>query len=257
MNLQEIARHIDYHQKNGIEMEKVTLNYPSLKVDDAYEIQKICIDEAGSRGERLVGWKMGLTSAAKQKMVGVNEAIYGRLTSVMEMDSPELSMKGLIHPKVEPELAFILKKDLKGDRVQPRDVWLATECIVPAVEVIDSRYKNFSFTLEDVVADNASSTKFLLGNQAFSPYHTEWDKLKVTISRNNELQHEGYGRDVLAHPVRSVAELVRMLSKEGIGLKEGMVILTGGVTEAVNVQEGDTIRVDYENLGTLDMTVTE
>ncbi|RNA67075.1 2-keto-4-pentenoate hydratase [Alteribacter keqinensis] len=257
MDLQEIARHIDEHQQQGREMDKVTLSYPSLKVEDAYKIQRICMEEAASRGDSLIGWKMGLTSAAKQKMVGVEEPIYGRLTSSMEMNSSVLSMEGLIHPKVEPELAFILKKDLKGENIRPRDVWMATDCVLPAIEVIDSRYRNFSFTLEDVVADNASSTKFLLGDQAFSPYEKAWDKMGVSILKNGEVQHEGVGSDVLGHPVRSVAELVNMLHKEDLGLKAGMVVLTGGFTEAVNVEEGDEILVDYEGLGTLSMSLSK
>ncbi|WP_026690942.1 2-keto-4-pentenoate hydratase [Alteribacter aurantiacus] len=257
MDLREIARHIDEHQQQGKEMDKVTLSNPSLNVEDAYQIQRMCIEEAENRGNKVIGWKMGLTSVAKQKMVGVDEPIYGRLTSEMEMDTSSLSMEGLIHPKVEPELAFILKKDLKGDHIKPRDVWMATECVLPAIEVIDSRYRNFSFTLEDVVADNASSTKFLLGDQAYSPYEKSWDQMGVTIIKNGEVQHEGVGSDVLGHPVRSVAELVNMLHKEDIGLKAGMVVLAGGFTEAVNVEEGDEVVVHYEGLCNLSMSITK
>ncbi|WP_241657863.1 2-keto-4-pentenoate hydratase [Anaerobacillus alkaliphilus] len=257
MNLQQIAKHIDFHQQNGTEMDKITIEYPSLHVDDAYEIQRLSIEEAIARGDELIGMKMGLTSVAKQKSVGVEEAIYGRLTRSMELMEPTLGMKGLIHPRVEPEIAFVLKKDLEGENVTVRDVWAATECVIPALEVIDSRYKNFSFTLEDVVADNASSTKFLLGYQAYSPYHTQWDQIKVEMFRNGELVQEGVGAAVLDHPVRSVVELVKMLSRRGESLKAGMVIFTGAITEAINVYEGDQIEVKFDQLGILSLKVEE
>ena len=255
MNLHEIAAQIVLHQQNGTEMTKITIDNPSLTVDDAYEIQKISIEQADVQGDPLIGWKMGLTSIAKQKSVGVDEAIYGGLMKSLELTEPVLSMKGLIHPRVEPELAFVLKSDLSGEDVTIREVWAATECVMPAIEVIDSRYKNFSFTLVDVVADNASSTKFYLGDQAYSPYHTSWDKVKVEMYRNGEVVQSGLGADVLNHPVRSVVELVKMLSKSGQSLKAGMVILTGGITEAVNVFEGDHIEVDYGPVGKIRLDV--
>ncbi len=257
LNLQQIAKHIHFHQQNGTEMDKITIEYPALHVNEAYEIQRLAIEEAIACGDELIGMKMGLTSVAKQKSVGVEEAIYGRLTRSMELLNPTLSMKGLIHPRVEPEIAFVLNKDIEGEHVTSRDVWAATECILPALEVIDSRYKNFSFTLEDVVSDNASSTKFILGNQAFSPYHTQWDQVKVEMYRNGELVQTGFGAAVLEHPVRSVVELVKMLNRTNEGLKAGMVILTGGITEAINVYEGDFIEVKYDQLGQLNLRVEE
>ncbi|WP_244895310.1 2-keto-4-pentenoate hydratase [Evansella clarkii] len=257
MNLQELALKIDQHQQTGVEMDKITIENSRLTVEDAYKIQELAVDEAIERGDSLVGWKMGLTSLAKQKSVGVDEAIYGRLTKSMELSEPVLHMKGLIHPRVEPELAFVLNKDLSGPDVTVRDVWAATECIFPALEVIDSRYKNFSFTLVDVVADNASSTKFYLGNQAFSPYHTSWEKMKVSMYRNGEKLQSGLGSDVLEHPVKSVVELVKMLSNSGHSLKAGMVVLAGGITEAVNIYAGDRIEIYFDDLAEVKLEVKE
>ena len=254
-NLKEIAEQIDAHQVAGTEMDKITINHPSLTVEDAYEIQKLCIDQAESRGDNIVGWKMGLTSKAKQESVGVSDPIYGRLTKPMELTEPVLSLEGLIHPRVEPEIAFVMNKELKGDSLTPRDIWMATEFIVPAVEVIDSRYRNFSFTLVDVVADNASSSKFLLGNQAYSPFHTSLSEVDVKMTQNGEEVQKGTGAAVLGHPVKSIVELTRMINKEGLSIKPGMVILTGGITEAVNVFKGDKIDVDFGPLGKLNFDV--
>ncbi|TCP28989.1 2-oxo-3-hexenedioate decarboxylase [Scopulibacillus darangshiensis] len=251
MDIQRIAEEIDACQRSGKEMDKVTISYPSLSVEEAYAIQKGCVQHAIDRGDQLTGWKMGLTSRAKQVSMGVKEPIYGRLTQSMELTEPVLHLEGLIHPRVEPELAFVLKKELGGGEVTPRDVWAATECVLPAIEVIDSRYKNFSFTLVDVIADNASSSKFIVGDQGFSPYTTAWDEVGVSMMKNGEVVQTGAGAAVLGHPVRSVVELVKMLNRDGISIQPGSVVLTGAVTDAVSVSEGDRIAVQFDQLGSL------
>ncbi len=255
MSLIEIANEIYRHQKEAEELEKITLRYDGLSVDDAYEIQRLCVEQALASGDSLVGWKMGLTSKAKQQSVGVDEAIYGRLLASMEMANPELSLEKLIHPRIEPEIAFVFKRKLEGPRVTPRDVWLATECIMPAVEVIDSRYKNFSFTLVDVVADNASGAKFFVADQAFSPYQFAWDEVGVVMKKNGEVMQTGAGAAVLGHPVRSIVELFQMLNRTGGSIEPGMVVLTGGITEAIHVYEGDRVSVEFDQLGEINITV--
>jgi len=255
VDLQAIAEEIYFYQTSAEEMEKITVCQPSLSVVDAYEIQALGAQLAIKRGDRLIGWKMGLTSKVKQVSVGVEEPIYGRLLASMEMADPILNLEGLIHPRVEPEIAFVFKKELGGENVTPRDVWLATECIFPAVEVIDSRYRNFSFTLVDVVADNASSAKFMLGDQAFSPYLMSLDEVGVAMFRNGEVVQTGSGATVLGHPVRSVVELTKMLSRREMSIEPGMVVLTGGITEAVNVFDGDEMEVRFDKLGTMSFSV--
>jgi 2-oxo-3-hexenedioate decarboxylase len=255
VELSSIAEYIAFHQRSGIEMEKITLKYPHLSVSDAYEIQQICIEKYYDSNDLMIGWKMGLTSKAKQKSVGVDKPIYGRLTKSMELHEPVLPMDHHIHPRIEPEFAFVINKELKGENITPRDIWMATECVFPALEVIDSRYKNFSFTLIDVIADNASSSKFLLGNQAFDPYLVSWDKVEVAVYRNGERVKQGIGAAVLEHPVRSIVELVKMLHKKSLSIKPGMVILTGGITEAVEVHEGDTIEAEFGQLSKLNIKI--
>ncbi|WP_233269366.1 2-keto-4-pentenoate hydratase [Alteribacillus sp. YIM 98480] len=257
LDVKEIAEKIDFHQQNGIEMGKITNDYPELTVEEAYEIQKLTIQKYMERNDPLIGWKMGLTSKAKQISMNVEEPIYGRLTESMELNEPVLHVKNLIHPKVEPEFAFIINKELKGGNVKPRDVWAAAEGVYLALEVIDSRYENFKFTLPDVVADNASSTKFVLGSQVFSPAYTLWDKVKVTMIKNGEKVQSGYGNAVLDHPVHSVVELTKMLNRDNLIVKPGMVVLVGGITEAVSVRAGDMLKVDYEGLDSLDLEVKE
>ncbi len=255
MNLQSVADKLYTSQTKVQELEKVTALYPGLTVDDAYTIQKLCVDRYLENGDALVGWKMGLTSKAKQVSVGVDDPIYGRLLSSMDLPSAEFSTKGLIHPRIEPEIAFIFGRELKGSHVTLRDVWLATEFIVPAAEVIDSRFRNFSFTLVDVIADNASAARFITGDQVYSPGHVSLAEMGVSLRKNGEVVQTGAGAAVLRHPVRSIVELVRMISGIGESIKPGMVVLTGGITEAVSVVRGDWIDIDYTGLGSLALQV--
>ncbi|CAB3393567.1 2-keto-4-pentenoate hydratase [Kyrpidia spormannii] len=257
MDLEELAKRIAEHQRRGVAMKKLTLEYPDLTVEHAYRIQALTVEGHLAAGDRLVGWKMGLTSRAKQVSVGVEEPIYGRLLGSMELREPRLSVSGLVHPRVEPELAFVMKERLGSKAVTPRDVWNATECVIPAVEFIDSRYENFSFTLVDVVADNASSSKFYLGDQGFSPYDARWDEVGVVMRKNGAVVQTGAGAAVLGHPVRSVVMLTQMLSREDLVLEPGMVVLTGGITEAIPVTAGDVVQIAFDGLGALELRISE
>lgn len=255
MTLLQLAKQVAESQKTGIEIEKITLSHPALTVDEAYEIQRLSIESTISEQNKMIGWKMGLTSKAKQLQVGVEEAIYGRLTSEMELIEPILHADEFIHPRVEPEFAFLINKELKGPNITGKDIWPAVECVFLALEVIDSRYKNFSFTLTDVVADNASSAKILLGSQAYSPYYTDWAKSTVTLYQNGEKKHEGVGAAILEHPINSIVELVKMIDREGLSLQPGMIVLVGAVTDAVPVQAGDVVVADYGELGQLSLKI--
>lgn len=255
MDLHRIAEEIENCQLEGREMEKITLRHPALTVADAYQIQALCTERALARGDRLVGWKMGLTSVAKQRSVGVEEPIFGRLPASLELHEPVVHGHRLIHPRVEPEIAFVFKQHLGGANVTPRDVWLATECVLPALEVIDSRYQNFSFTLVDVIADNASAAGFIVGDQGYSPYHTAWDEVGVALFKNGEVMQSGTGAAVLGHPVKSVVELAHMLARDGLSIEPGMVVLTGGITEAIHVAAGDVVEARFDGLGSLTLRI--
>jgi 2-oxo-3-hexenedioate decarboxylase len=173
----------------------------------------------------------------------------------MELTKPVLKVGEFIHPRVEPEFAFLFKEELKGANITAKDVWPAVECVFLALEVIDSRYKNFSFTLTDVVADNASSAKILLSNQAFSPYHTDWAQAEVMLYQNGEIQKKGLGEAVLDHPIHSIVELVKMISREGLSIQAGMIVLVGGITDAIPIQANDEVIADYGELGKLTLHV--
>jgi 2-oxo-3-hexenedioate decarboxylase len=251
MNLKEIANEIHNHQKNALELDKITTRYSGLTLDDAYNIQKMITEKDLQAGDSFVGWKMGLTSLAKQQSVGVNQSIYGRLLKSMQMTRSDVSLKEFIHPRMEPEFAFLINKKLEGANLSEQVVWDATECVMPAVEIIDSRYRDFSFNLIDVVADNASSARFIISDQSFPLYKYEWEKLIVTMKVNGKVIKVGKGSDVMGHPVRSVVELVKMLHTSGLALEPGMIVLTGGITEAIPLLRGDVISAEFDQLGTI------
>lgn len=255
MSLFVYAEKVAQAQANKKAIEKITVSRPSMTVEEAYEIQKISIEQTLSSENHFIGWKMGLTSIAKQIQVGVNEPIYGRLTSKMNLQKNEITATDFIHPRVEAEVAFVFKKELKGANLTPLEVWPAIENVFLALEVIDSRYENFSFTLPDVIADNASSSKILLSAQAFSPYEKNWADVKVKMYQNGEEKLEGTGAAVLSHPIYSVIELLNMLAKEGRGILPGQLVLTGGITDAIHVEAGDEIVATYGDLGSLILNV--
>lgn len=255
IKLNAIANEIYHHQKSAVEMEKISTHYSSITIEDAYKIQEINMEKELQDGDQFVGWKMGLTSFAKQKSTGVNQPIYGRLLKSMKMSNEGLSLAGLIHPRVEPEFAFLINKKLEGNNVTEQEVWQATEGIMPALEVIDSRYKDFSFNLLDVVADNASSAKFYIRKQIYAPSQFQWEKVKVRMKLNGRVVQEGKGSAVMGNPVRSVVELVKMLNSSGYCIEPGMIVLTGGLTEAIHVYSEDSIEVEFDKLGKIDLTV--
>jgi 2-oxo-3-hexenedioate decarboxylase len=197
--------------------------------------------------------KAGLTSRAKMKQMGVETPIYGFLMDYFSQpDGGEIKVDELIHPKVEAEVAFVTKSVLKGP-CHVGDVLAATDFVIPAVEVIDSRYENFRFDLISVIADNASSSRFVLGSQMANPADLDLRNLGVVMEKNGQIVEVGAGAAVLGHPAASVAFLANMLAKRGEEIPAGTLILTGGITAAVAVDKGDCISVRYQGLGSVSM----
>lgn len=255
MSIFTYAERIANAQATKEPIEKITITNPMLTVEQAYEIQKISMEQTLTAENHFIGWKMGLTSIAKQQQVGVDSPIYGRLTSSMNLRKNEIIAADYIHPRVEAEVAFVFKKAISGANLTPLDIWDCVESVYLALEVIDSRYQNFSFTLPDVIADNASSTKIWLSAQAFSPYAMDWSSVNVVLKLNGEDKLHGTGAAVLGHPIYSVLELLTLLAKEGRGILPGQLVLTGGITDAIAVEAGDVIEADYGQLGKLTLIV--
>ena len=237
-------------KKEVREIDRLTLEYPDLTVELGYEIQRILVEK--KKNGRPVGWKVGLTSRAKQAQMGVYEPIYGTLLDIHRIaDKAGIPVRSLIHPKVEPEIAFVLKRDLRGPGVTLDQVLEATERVYPALEVIDSRYRDFKFTLPDVIADNASCGRFVLGSQGVDPRNFDLRLFGVILEKNGEVVHTGAGAAVLGHPAKAVIWLCDMLSNQGLAVTTGSVILAGAITEAVPFRPGDVITATAEHVGTV------
>nr|WP_188530901.1 fumarylacetoacetate hydrolase family protein [Paenibacillus abyssi] len=257
MNNKALAEYLVSAETEKREVTRITAEHPELTVEDAYVIQEQLVGMKLEQGYRIVGPKMGLTSRAKMKQMNVEEPIYGYIFDYMVEDSGRISMSDLIHPKVEAEIAFIMGKDLEGPGVTGAQALAATDYVIPALEIIDSRYENFQFTLPDVIADNASSSRVIFGSAMRRPGELELDLVGVTLSINGQLKDLGAGAAVVGHPAHSVAMLANMLARKGLKIKKGDIILTGGITGAVMLSTGDYVTAKWDGLGEIGFTVSE
>ena len=255
--IEEIAALLEDAEVNRREISKITKKYPELTLDEAYEVQWAIRRRKVERGTRIVGMKMGVTSRSKMKQMGINEPVYGFLADYFSQpDGGAIETDRLLHPKVEPELAFITKRPLWGPGCHIGDVLAATDFIMPAVEIIDSRYKNFDFDLVSVVADNTSASRFVVGGRPGDAAALDMRTIGVVLEKNGIVQEVGAGAAVLGHPAESIALLANMLAARGETIPEGSLILSGGITAALAVQAGDSIVMRAQGLGTVSMHFT-
>ncbi|TNB46623.1 4-oxalocrotonate decarboxylase [Martelella lutilitoris] len=227
----------------------------ALSMDEAYAAQALSLQRRYARGEKRVGIKMGLTSRAKMMQVGVTDVIWGRLTDAMrEEEGGTVSLSKYVHPRVEPEIAFLMKKPLSG-KVSALEAMEAVAAIAPALEIIDSRYKAFKFDIGDVIADNSSSSGFVIGQ--WSDASTDIANLGMVLSINGEPREIGSSAAILGHPVRSLVAAARMVAAAGEELKAGDIVLAGGATAAIPMAAGQAVTLEVERLGTVAFNVGE
>jgi len=250
----QLAELLENAELNAQDVTKITDDYPDMDFQDAYDIQWEIRRRKEDRGTRIVGMKMGLTSWAKMAQMGVEQPCYGFLADYFSCaDGAAIDTSKLIHPKVEAEIAFVTSKPLKGPGCHAADVFAATECVMPAVEIIDSRYRDFKFDITSVVADNSSSSRFVTGGRPVAVDYMDLRTLGVVMEKNGEVVAMSTGAAVLGNPAESVAMLANMLGERGEEIPAGTFVMTGGVTAAVAVEPGDSILVRYHELGTLSM----
>lgn len=227
----------------------LTGEVPELTLEEAYTVQRVSMGRRKSRGEEIVGLKMGLTSRAKMEQMGVHNPIYGHLTDGMRLgDGATINRGDYCHPRVEPEIAFLMGADIRGD-VDPTTAMGAVSGVCAALEIIDSRFIDFKFTLRDVVADNASSSGYLLGPLVKAPGEIDLGNLGMVMTINGEVAETGSSAAILDHPARSLAALLKMLHDRGEGLKKGQVVLAGATTKARFLEPGDVVTLEVDGLG--------
>ncbi len=224
-----------------------------LGLEEAYAVQAALLARRYNRGERRVGIKMGFTSRAKMVQMGIDEMIWGRLTDAMLVeDGGTIAFDRYVHPRVEPEVAFLLKAPLPAKVTAPAAL-AAVEAVAPALEIIDSRYKDFRFSLTDVVADNSSSSSFVLGPWA-SP-SIDVSNLGMILSIDGSPRQIGSTAAILGHPIRSLVAAARLAAQAGEPLEAGEVVMAGGATAAAALRPGAHVRLEAQKLGRVEFNV--
>jgi 2-keto-4-pentenoate hydratase len=253
----EAAEALAVAERERAPIEPLTERWPALDVDDAYDIQLRNVTRRQGAGLTVRGHKVGLTSRAMQEMLGVDEPDYGHLLDEMFVsESGEVRASDLCSPRIEPEIAFVLDQPLRGPGVTVADVLRATAFVVPALEIIDSRIRDWRITLADTIADNASSARAVLAGRGVAPDVLDLRLVGVVLRRNGEIVETGATGAVLGNPVVAVAWIANKLHQFGAELQPGQVVLPGSCTRAVDVAPGDRIRADFDGVGHVTMRFT-
>ena len=225
-----------------------------LSVDQAYEVQAASMALRYNRGEHRIGMKMGFTSRAKMAQMGVDEMIWGRLTDTMLVeDGGSIRFDSYVHPRVEPEIAFVLKHPLSGNAT-PASALAAVGGVAPALEIIDSRYQNFKFSWTDVVADNSSSSSFVVG--PWSDPSVDFSNLGMIVEIDGVARQVGSSAAILGHPIRSLVAAARLAEAAGEKLEAGSVVMAGGATAAEALAPGQHVRLVVQKLGHVEFRVS-
>lgn len=253
-DIASITNRLDDAAMRARAIPQITASEASLTLGDAYAIQRAAIDRRLARGEQMVGVKMGFTSEAKMIQMGLKDQIWGRLTSDMLVPAGgTINRSRFIHPRVEPEIAVLLKAPLTGE-VTAEQAWAAVDGVAPALEIIDSRYENFKFALPDVVADNASSSAFVVG--AWLPPETDIADVPMTMSVDGEVVEVGSSSAILGAPVRSLVAAARLAGAAGLTLEPGWIVMLGGATAAADIGVAHSVSLAAEQLGEVGFTIT-
>jgi 2-oxo-3-hexenedioate decarboxylase len=249
-----LAERLENCELEARDTTKITNDYPDMDWDDAYAIQDEIRRRKIARGGRIVGLKAGLTSHAKMKQMGVETPCFGFLADYFAVpEGGECKVSQLIHPKVEPEIAFITKHALRGPGCHIGAVLAATEFVMPGIEVIDSRYRDFKFDLKSVVADNTSAVRFVVGGRPVAASEVDLRTVGIVLEKNGVPVAFGAGAAVLGHPAAAIAMLANHLGKRGEEIPAGSLILSGGITEAVAVEAGDSVCLRVQGMGSVGM----
>lgn len=228
----------------------LTASEPALDAAAAYRVQRAGIDARVAAGDTRIGFKLGLVSRAKQQAMGVAEPLWGELTAGMLHDEEApLDVAALIHPRVEPEIAFLIGDAIDPQRASVPTVLAATEAVFPALEVLDSRYEDFRFALPDVIADNASAASIVLGGRALTPAALDLQHEGMVLRRDGEVVDTAAGAAVAGHPAAAIAWLARVAG----GIPGGSIVLSGGLTAPVALDPGTVVTASFTSIGSVNL----
>lgn len=223
--------------------------WPELELQTAYAVQDETLRRRLDRGETLTGLKLGLTSRAKQQRMGVDQPIVAWLTDAMVVSDGRIAVDRFIHPRAEPEIALVMAHRLRGPGVTAEQALAAVGSVAGGIEVIDSRYQDYRFTLQDVVADNASSAAYVLGDVRLPPGYLDLAAERCTLEVDGAAVDRATGEAVLGHPAKALALAANVLAERDLALEPGWLVLTGGLTDAVPVSSSTRVVARFSRLG--------
>jgi 2-oxopent-4-enoate/cis-2-oxohex-4-enoate hydratase len=231
-------------------LEPLTNRHADITIEDAYHIQQRMIARRLENGEKVVGKKIGVTSAAVMNLLGVRQPDFGYMLDGMIYNEGEsIPIDTLIQPKAEGEIAFMMKKDLMGPGVTAADVLAATEGVMTCFEIVDSRIRDWKIKIQDTVADNASCGVFVLGDRLVDPRSVDLATCGMVLEKNGEIACTGAGAATLGNPVNAMVWLTNTLGRLGIPLKAGEVVLSGSLGPMIPVKAGDSLRCTIGGIG--------
>ena len=225
-------------------------NERSFSRSEAYSIQEAGIELRRGRGETVIGMKMGLTSEEKRRQMDLDSPLYGALTDKMQLgNNASLPTNQLIHPKIEPEIAFSIRHDITAPLSSPQEALSHCDRVFACMEVLDSRYEQFRyFSMEDVIADNSSSSHFVLGAGRDDPSGIPLDNLAMNMKINGESVRQGNSKAISGDPLLSLVQLSQLLSERGQTIPAGSIVLAGAATTAVDLKSGMKVELEAEGL---------
>ena len=257
-HIRKIAQTLHDARLGSRSLPQFSKDIPDFQRQDAYSIQEEGIRMREALGEKVIGLKMGLTSEGKRKQMNLDAPLYGVLTDKMQVQNGgTFHLKGSIHPKIEPEVAFYIKSELRGN-VSREDVLNATEAVCAALEILDSRYEGFKyFSMEDVISDNSSSSHYILGPKLTDFRNIDLKNLRMQMKVNGETKMEGNSAEISGDPVVSVIQLAELLALRGKSIPADCFVLAGAATAAIALESGMTVSLDVEHLPSLSVNIKE
>lgn len=230
----------------------VTAEWPELDLATAYAVQDEALRLRRQRGETVIGVKLGLTSKAKQRRMGIDRPSLAWLTDAMVLPvGTPVPVERLIHPRVEPEIGFVMGSRLAGPGVTSATALAAVSHVFGAVEIIDSRFSGYSFTMADAVADNGSSALFTLGSVVADPARLDLAFETVLLEQSGEIVDSATGAAVQGNPGEALALAANVLAERGLAIEAGWVVLTGGMTDALPLGPGGRVAAHFAHLGSV------
>ena len=260
LEIDAAADELDRAERTRSQVGLLSLRHPAITMDDAYAIQSAWAKKKIANGRKVIGWKIGLTSKAMQYALNINIPDSGVLFDDMAfVDGSTVPADRFIQPRIEAEIAFVMKSPLRGPDVTVFDVLNATDYVTPALEILDTRIVRVdpattkTRTIYDTISDNAANAGIVIGGRAQRPDQIDLRWMGSIVTRNGEVEETGLGAGVLNQPARGVAWLANRLARYGDGIEAGQIVLAGSFIRPIEARHGDTIFADFGPNGSISL----